>query len=180
MVDREDDGTLKAPGGGSPEGGHGLEREPRPRQYEGAPPTQIIRGGQGIVPAEENVCLRCGYRFDEGTVFCPNCGATLKSTELRDMRPALEAESDAMRGHGSRNKPEVQRMTTSYGSGVLSAKSEQERISPVPSPQISPVQQAGKKVDESRSGFNLALAVTVIAFLTIIVIILILLITRFL
>lgn len=72
-------------------------------------------------------CPKCGAEADADASFCLNCGATLRSLRIVDMRPMLDVGPRNRQSRSASGKPETYTAKTSYRSGILEAKSALER-----------------------------------------------------
>lgn len=142
-------------------------------------PTFIVKKEQDAGGEQKNVCHKCGAICMPGENFCCSCGATLSKSVIVDMRHTLEERPRSRSSPG--NGVEVQRMKTSYKSGVMSARREIEGISPIPMPDFPQLhEEQGNRERGKDSSYNIWLAASAITFIVIMIVVLILLIVNFL
>lgn len=122
-------------------------------------------------------CPKCGTWNQETSITCSSCGGELGKRIIVDMRFTLE---QAPRGMRAVQGMDAQRVKTSYKSGVLSARTEQEGVKPVPTPLIPPA--AREKIVQGRkaSKYNVYLAAAFIALIIILIVVFVLLIAGYL
>ncbi len=181
MSDTDKNGTLDFPCAGAPWGGgsRGTHRDDE-KPGLGSSPTFMIKKDEHESGQRGDVCPKCGAACGQDTGFCSNCGATITRKAIVDMRHTLDGRPARVWNSATSGGVEVQRMKTSYKSGVLGARTEMEGISPVPTPVFPPAQQLKKSKDEEGSKYTVILAVTIIAFITIMIVVLIILIAGYL
>lgn len=180
MTSDDRNGTLDFPGGDGLWGRNNLEDARISNDHSGSNPTFMISKGAGESTGRGYACPKCGASYSAGEDFCRNCGTTLRQKKIVDMRHTLDSGSGAGGRPPSSGGVEVQRMKTSYKSGVLGARTEREGISPMPTPSFPQMQQQKKRRGEEGHKYNVIMAISIIAFITIMIVVLIILIASYL
>lgn len=180
MTSDDRNGTLDFPGGDRLWGTNNQDDERVVNNHSGSNPTFMISKGSGEDEAHGNGCPKCGASYSASEDFCRNCGTTLRQKKIVDMRHTLDSGSGAGGRSPSSGGVEVQRMKTSYKSGVLGARTEREGISPIPTPSFPQMQPQKEHNKEEGHRYNVIMAVSIIAFITIMIVVLIILIASYL